>query len=100
MTLWLETPKHSTRTTTKLPKLINEFSKVAGYNTNIEKFRKWQSTPVFLPGKFHGQRSLAGYSPWGCKELDTTEHLNPSWANIGLSKREIKKAIPFTIAAK
>ena len=28
----------------------------------------------FLPGKSHGQRSLAGYSPWGCKELDTTEH--------------------------
>ena len=27
-----------------------------------------------LGGKFHGQRSLAGYSPWGCKELDTTEH--------------------------
>ena len=36
--------------------------------------RKWQSTPVFLPGKFHGQRSLAGYSPWGCKESDMTEH--------------------------
>ena len=30
-------------------------------------------TPVFLPGEFHGQRSLAGYSPWGCKESDTTE---------------------------
>ena len=28
-------------------------------------------TPVFLPGDFHGQRGLAGYSPWGCKELDT-----------------------------
>ena len=37
--------------------------------------RKWQPTPVFLPGKFHGQRSLVGYSPWGCKELDPTEHL-------------------------
>ena len=35
--------------------------------------RKWQPTPVFLPGEFHGQKSLAGYSPWGCKELDTTE---------------------------
>jgi len=35
--------------------------------------RKWQPTPVFLPGKFHGQRSLAGYSPWGCNESDTTE---------------------------
>ena len=35
--------------------------------------REWQSTPVFLPGEFHGQRSLAGYSPWGRKELDTTQ---------------------------
>ena len=35
--------------------------------------RKWQPTPVFLPGEFHGQRSLEDYSPWGHKELDTTE---------------------------
>ena len=34
--------------------------------------RKWEPTPVFLPEKSHGQRSLVGYSPWGCKELDTT----------------------------
>ena len=34
--------------------------------------RKWHLTPVFLQGKSHGQRSLAGYSPRGCKELDTT----------------------------
>ena len=33
-------------------------------------------TPVFLPGKFHGQRSLVGYSPWGCKESDTTGGLS------------------------
>ena len=38
--------------------------------------RKWQPTPVFSPEKFHGQRSLAGYSPRGCKESDTTEHLS------------------------
>ena len=31
--------------------------------------------PVFLPRKFPGQRSLMGYSPWGCKESDTTEHI-------------------------
>ena len=30
---------------------------------------------IFLPGKSHGQRSLAGYSPWGCKESDMTEHV-------------------------
>ena len=34
--------------------------------------RKWQPTQVFLPGKSHRQRSLAGYGPWGLKELDTT----------------------------
>ena len=38
---------------------------------------RWkQPIPVFLPGKFHGQRSLVGYSPWGCKELDMTERLH------------------------
>ena len=36
--------------------------------------RKWQPTPVFLPGESHGQRSLVGYSPPGHKESDTTEH--------------------------
>ena len=35
--------------------------------------REWQPTPVFLPGEFHGQRSLAGYSPWGHKGSDRTE---------------------------
>ena len=35
--------------------------------------REWQPTPAFLLGTFHGQRGLAGYSPWGHKELDTTE---------------------------
>ena len=35
--------------------------------------RAWQPTPVFLPGESHGQRSLVGYNPKGCKELDTTE---------------------------
>ena len=37
--------------------------------------RKWQPTPVFLPGKSHGQRSLVGCSPWGCEESDRTERL-------------------------
>ena len=36
--------------------------------------RKWQPSPVFLPGESHGQRSLVGCNPWGPKELDTTEH--------------------------
>ena len=38
--------------------------------------RKWKPTPVFLPEKSHRQRSLEGYSPKGCQELDTTEWLH------------------------
>ena len=41
--------------------------------------RKWQPTLVLLPGKFYGQRKLVGYSPWGCKKLDTTERLHFSF---------------------
>ena len=40
--------------------------------------RKWQPTPVFLPGESHGQRSLVGDSPWGHKESDTAEQLTLS----------------------
>ena len=42
----------------------------------IPRRRKWQPTPVFLLGESYEQRSLVGYSPWGHKELDTTEQLN------------------------
>ena len=42
-------------------------------NQEDPRRRKWQPTPVFLPGESHGQRSLAGYSPKGHKESDTTE---------------------------
>ena len=35
--------------------------------------RKWKPIPVFLSGKLHGQRILEAYSPWGCKEPETTE---------------------------
>ena len=40
----------------------------------IPRRREWQPSPLFLPGKLHGQRSLAGYSPWGRKQLDMTEY--------------------------
>ena len=43
---------------------------IPGLRRSLEK--EWQPTPIFLPGKSHGPRSLVGYSPWGCKELDTT----------------------------
>ena len=48
----------------------------AGFNHWVRKIpwkREWLPIPVFLPGEFHGQRSMVGYSPWGCKELDMTE---------------------------
>ena len=51
----------------------------AGSIPGLERFpwrRRWQLIPVFLPGKSHGQRSLAGYSPWRCKESDMTEGLS------------------------
>ena len=41
--------------------------------------RKWQPTPVSLPGKSHGQRSMASYSPWDHKESDRTEHMMNGW---------------------
>ena len=53
--------------------------------------RAWQLTPVFLPGEFHGQRSLGGYSPRGHKELDRTERLtqhNKSGFNMQWSEDE------------
>ena len=44
----------------------------------IPQRRAWQHAAVFLPGEFHGQRSLEGYSPWGCKKSDTAEQLRLS----------------------
>ena len=43
---------------------------------------EWLPTAVFLPGESHGQRSLVGYNPWGCKESDTTERLTLSLSNL------------------
>ena len=50
-----------------------------GFDPLVEKSpwrRAWKPTPVFLPENPHGLGSLVGYSPWDCKELDTTEQLN------------------------
>ena len=60
--------------------------------------RKWQPTSVLLPGKFHGQGSLVGYSLWDCKESDTTErtahstrHLIPLFlkGSLGFNHMEV-----------
>ena len=50
--------------------------------------RKWQHTPVLLPGEFYGQRSLVGYSPRGRKESDTTERLHSLTYSLTLSENK------------
>ena len=52
-----------------------------GQEDALEKEMATQLTPVFLPGEFHGQRSLMDYSLWGPKESDTTEWLTLSLSN-------------------
>ena len=61
----------------------------------IPRRREWLPTPVFLPEKSHGRRSLAGYSPWGLKESDMTEQLSACalallcvWMNMVLHVRK------------
>ena len=59
--------------------------------------RKWKSIPVFLPIEYRGQRSLAGYSPWGSKELDTTEWLAVTWLKRAVQQNNYKHIIRHTI---
>ena len=59
-----------------------------GFNSLVGKIpwrRTWQLMPVFLPGKSHGQKSLEGYSPWACRESNTTERLSTHTWHIFLS---------------
>ena len=59
--------------------------------------REWQPTPVFLPGEFHGQRRLVGYSPWGHQESDTTKALNMhSHINYEFTDSALQHGIYFT----
>ena len=50
---------------------VRDVGSIPGLGRSVEDKRT--TTPVFLPGESHGQRSLVGCSPWGCKELDMTE---------------------------
>ena len=56
--------------------------------------RKWQPTPVFLPGESHGQRNLADYGPWGLKEPDMTEVTEQASMQYSLCKA-VNLKIPF-----
>ena len=55
---------------------IKQYNLVLSGSRSYHRRRQWQPTPVLLPGKLHGWRSLVGYSPWGHEELDTTERLH------------------------
>ena len=63
-----------------LPTMQKTWVQSLGQEDLLEK--GWQPTPVFLPGESHGQKSMVGYSPWVCKELDTTERLTLSHSQI------------------
>ena len=63
-------------TSGKEPTCQSRRHRKCGFNPWVRKIpwrRAWQPTPVFLAGGVHGERSLVGYSPWGCKESDMTE---------------------------
>ena len=56
------------------------------FKLDLEKAeRAWQPTPVFLPGESHGQRSVAGYSPQSCKELDMTEATQHARTDVSMA---------------
>ena len=67
-----------------LPAMQEIWVQSLGWEDPLEK--EWLPTPVFLPGEFHGQRSLAVYSPWGRKESDTTEQL--TYFTLSMTKKK------------
>ena len=65
-------PRFSINSEGKNPLAIQEMRQQPQVDPWVRKIpwrRKWQPTPALLPGKSHGQRSLAGYCPWGCKRV-------------------------------
>ena len=57
--------------------------------------RKWQPTPVFLPGESHGQRGLVAYRLWGCRELDTTKQLTHTTQMFATTTHSFIQAITY-----
>ena len=79
---------------------VNAGGMICAFDPWVRKIpwrRKWQPSPVFLPGKSHGQRSLVGYSPQGCKKLDMTEASQHSTTHIH-SKTHIQIEIECKIS--
>ena len=76
-------------------------SRLSPWVRKIPWRRKWQPTTIFLPGKFHGWRSLVSHSPWDHKELDTTERLHfLSLVQGGVQERRrlLPSALPAEVA--
>ena len=61
--------------TLRVQAILNLYPKLRGFSEYTWR-RRWHPTPVLLPGKSHGGRSLVGCSPWGLEESDTTERLH------------------------
>ena len=61
---------------------------------------KWEPSPIFLPGKSHGQKSQEGYSPWGLKESDNTEWLNTSGIQVKLLQKMYHYSLSLSMAFK
>ena len=75
------------QTVKNLPAVMETWVRSLGQVGKIPWRREWQPTPVFLPGKSHGQRSLEGYSSWGRKESVTTKlsmHIFPFSSNFAV----------------
>ena len=60
----------------KIQSTVSTECVIISHHYNHHRRRQWHPTPVLLPGKSHGRRSLVGYSPWGLWELDTTQWLH------------------------
>ena len=73
---------------------VGDPGSIPGFGRSLWR-RKWQPTPVPLPGKSHGERSLVGCSPWGPKELDTTE-----WLHFHFSGMRTQRGNPLIFQEK
>ena len=81
------------QTVKHLPTMQETWVQSLGWADPLEN--EMTTTPVLLPGKSHGWRSLVGYSPWGCKESDTTKRLHFQFHNTfdkRVSSNQVKKA--------
>ena len=86
--LWLGFPSGTSGEESTCPRRRLKGHKFHPYVGKTPGRRRCQPAPLFLPGKFHGQRSLVGYNPWACQESDTTEQLNTHTQTIGQWPKE------------